>query len=276
MENITIQQQAIKALDFLRSHPAISWNDGDSLFSGLWFDMVECCKNGKSSCVEHYGIDVFKGEDGWEKWKYKFEQEYKDDQDLTFQSVNVSYEEYYGEKWKFDHVEYWYELTFFVYTGDVYVDDYGVNSYLKQENWSRYSGPMGGATSFDKMLIDIANKVKEVFGDFNYVKIQSNLYTPEETEWMHKKYHNVKLTLKELNSDSFSKNNIDLHVGIMNLRWLKWFMETEYAKEQWGSYFSIDQSKKENYIEHSWSDLVEKLNHPSKKYKELILNEPQK
>jgi hypothetical protein len=269
----SLQQRAKESLDFLRAHPAISWDNGDSLFSGMWFHMEECCKHGKSAYAGKFGIDVWEGMTGWERFKDKIDAEYADEPNYKFKRIVIPYEEYYGEPWAFDHVEYWYEITFFVYTGELWSNDSGINSYLKHENWSRFAGPTGGANSFDEMLIDCATKVREVYGEFN--KDNDSMLTVEEIAWRNRRYSldSPRDFLAEINDGTFRSKHIDIHDGILNLRWLKWFITTDYAKENWRSY-CFERSNEENYdypLNPFWPDLIKKLDQPDAKYENLVL-----
>ena len=158
--------KAIDALEFLRCHPAFSTDVfGDSLFDGAWFWMAKCCKRGRSEDSKRYGVTIHRGDKGWRKYEDRFEEEYKDDDiPKNKQSIEISYEEWYGEPWVFDHVEYWYETTFFVFEGNPYG---GTLEHIDIKKWGRYAGPQGGEKSFEDMVIDCAKKVKKAFGNFH-------------------------------------------------------------------------------------------------------------
>ena len=153
--------ESIKALEFLRAHPALNADVfGDSLFDGAWFHMEKCCKRGKSEYCKNAGITIYRHTKGWEKYKDQFEKEYKNDLDTpkNLQSIDISYEKFYGEPWIFDHVEYWYETTFFVFMGNPYGN---IKKQFDYTKWDRYAGPRGNANTFEDMLIDCAEKVKK-------------------------------------------------------------------------------------------------------------------
>ena len=230
--------KAKRALDFLRSHPAldVSFSDND-LFPGSWFDMGECCKRGIDKGARQM-LSVYRGSKGWEKFKDKFEKEYKDDNSIPhqLQNIHVKYEDMYGEKWKFDHVEYWYETVFFVFDGDVEKqnDDWDHNK------WLRYQGVQGGANSFEEAMINCARTFKKHFGNFNSY---DSFLTDEEIE---NHEHNNSFNFKPL-KDGYSQmitnpDYINVSDGKMNLRWLKWFIETDYCKKNWD--WEIPQFKK--------------------------------
>ena len=69
--NITKEKQveAVKALDFLRGHPAMSSEaSGDSIIDGFWFMMAECCKRGLTSYRGDVGIRIYADSDDAEKY----------------------------------------------------------------------------------------------------------------------------------------------------------------------------------------------------------------
>lgn len=232
MDDQDIRIKAIKSLDFLRDHPGVN-NDllGDSLFDGLWFYMAKCCKRGKAeSCKK--SMQIYRGEKNWHKFKDRFDKEKESDEDTDFQHISVTYEEYYGEPWVFDHVEYWYETTFSVFQGDPFDD----RQYMEYKNWGRYAGPEGGANTFEDMLIQCERKVRRAFGSFNH--LDKRLYLPEE---LNNNKSNRMFSLKKITSGK-NKNGseliredeyVDVNDGLLNLRWLKWFVETDYCKKHW-------------------------------------------
>ena len=244
MNDQSKQIKAIKSLDFLRDHPAFPNIMGDSLFDGAWFYMAKCCKRGKSeSCKD--GIRIYRGQKGWQKFKDRFEKD--DDSEYgSLQSIDIPYQEYFGEPWVFDHVEYWYETTFSVFEGDPFDD----SQYMDYKNWGRYCGPQGGANTFEDMLISCERKVRRAFGSFN--NLSKKLYLPEELN-NHKA--NRMFDFKKIKSGKHKgssllirrKEYVDVNDGLVNLRWLKWFVETDYCKKNWE--YSLDKFKK--FVENS-------------------------
>jgi len=224
--------KAYSSLMFLREHPSISPDiTGDSLADGVWFMMAPCCKNGRSESGKDY-ISINKGDPGWEKYKDKFDEEYKDCPDEEFQSVDVPYEEVYGEPWAYDHMEYWYEITFFVFDGNPYESD--IMEQYNPKNYMRYGGPHGGALSFEDMAIKVADEVKEIYGDWNsypdFYK-QTELKCQDVEDYgMFEAQNGLEVNIRKWKSND---NYVDVNQGLINLRWLKWFIETDYAKKEW-------------------------------------------
>lgn len=228
--NIETQIKAAKALEFLRNHPALDNEGGDSLFNGAWFHMELCCKNGKSKFAGEEGVSIWKSNPNWEKYK-EYLTEDQDDIPEVLRSVNVPYVVVYGEPWVADHMEYWYETCFFVFNGD----PYNQNDQYDYKKWDRYGGPEGGANSFEEMLIAVADDVKSAFGDFNF-------YDSFMTDAESKNHEDVEPMFFEPVSDkpgyksiTFNDEYVRIGQGLTNLRWLKWFMDTDYAKENWNS-----------------------------------------
>lgn len=223
--------KAINSLEFLRNHPAISPDIlGDSHFDGLWFHMAKCCKRGLSEGSKKF-TTIYKGDKGWKRFKDRFEKEYKDDKETTssLQSVEVTYKEKFGEPWVFDHVEYWYETTFFIFEGNPYAD---VGEHMDYKNWGRYAGPEGGANTYEDMLIRCARNVKRAFGSFD---INKDFYTPEEKKnnKENRSFLTSQIEGRKGYSLSSNPNYVSVENGLVNLRWLKWFIETDYCKKNW-------------------------------------------
>lgn len=237
MSNTDVDQKkrikAMKALDFLRNHPAFDIETyGDSLFDGAWFMMAKCCKRGYTEDAKKMGIQVYRGSKGWAKYKDRFEKEYKDDDcEKSMQSIDVPYKEHFGEPWVFDHVEYWYETIFFAYEGRPYGDTF---EHIDYKKWGRYGGPQGGAKTFEDMVINCASKVKRHLGNFSTY----DFYTEVENK-NHKEIRafNCKEIKSGKNKGCYNlnrnKEHLEVRNGLLNLRWLKWFIETDYCKKNW-------------------------------------------
>jgi len=226
--------KALNALDFMRSHPAFSPELlGDSLFDGTWFHMTKCCKRGKSDSSRKF-MTVYRGQKGWKRFKKKFDREYKDsDEKLEFQNITVSYKEFYGEPWKFDHVEYWYETTFFVYDGNPYDQD----ACRDYKYWSRHSENHGGAYTFEDALIKQAREMKQLYGSFCH----DDFITKAEINNQNKNHMFKHDILDTSNRHTLCERNpkyLNVTNGMTNLRWLKWFITTDYCKKDYD--FSMD------------------------------------
>jgi hypothetical protein len=227
--------KALNALNFLRQHPALNPDIlGDSLFDGAWFHMEKCCKRGLSGSCRNM-MSIYHGDKGWEKFKNRFEREYKNDSETEkkLQYIFATYKEVYGEPWIFDHVEYWYETTFFVYTGNPY-DSLECMDY---KNWDGYAGHDGGANSFEDALIKCATQCKRTFGSFNKDK---DFFT--EAEKKNNAEQNMFLGGEDVFCVDRNPEYLEVTDGMTNLRWLAWFIETDYCKKNWD--FHIKDFKK--------------------------------
>lgn len=225
---IETQIKAKEALEFLRNHPALNNEGGDSLFDGAWFHMELCCKNGKSKLAGEDGIRIWKGEPNWEKYQEYFDEDLNKGLPDELHSADVPYAVFYGEPWAANHMEYWYEICFFVFEGDPYNN----GDIYNHTKWGRYGGPEGGANSFEEMLIAAAEDVKKVFGDFNSY---DSFMTAAEV----KNHADVEPMIVDPVVEKtgyimrFNDKHVDVSSGLLNLRWLKWFIATEYARENW-------------------------------------------
>jgi len=230
--------KAVNALQFLQSHPAFSTEvTGNTLFDGAWMHMAKCCKRGICESAKNM-LTVYRGDKNWKNVKYKFdklEKKYaKDNEDLPkeFHSVYVKYSELYNEPWKFDHVEYWYETTFFIYEGNPY-DRKQCSDYKK---WDSFSGPEGGANTFEDMIIEQAKKVKKIYGNFDREKdfrLDAEIKNNKDNEMFNTWDKDCDTRTSRLCLDR-NPEYLDVTIGMINLRWWQWFVETDYCKENLG------------------------------------------
>lgn len=229
--NKELRLEARNALDFIRNHPAFAYDGGDSLGSGFWFMMSPCCKHNHSEHCKDSGITIYQDDPRWNDYIDLLDKDLWDDSD--FKSIDVPYERMYGEPWQYDHMEYWYELTFFVFEGNPYKfdDQYDIGK------WGRYAGTEGGANSFEEMLIDAAKSVKEIFGDFN----SDSFYLPAEVEYQknNESWSSIPCDDAKLRQIVFKEDYVHVYEGLRNLRWVEWFMSTDYAKKNWE--YSLEQ-----------------------------------
>jgi hypothetical protein len=224
--------RASKCLDFLHDHP-ISPDiiSSSGLPDCLYISLQPCCKNGYSSSAKH-GISIYRDDPLAEKFKAEFDKEYEGEKQNDFDSIDIPYKDKFGEPWRFDHVEYWYEISFKVFEGNVK----SKTDYFDFKKWANYGGLESGAYSFEDAIIEGTKWVKKTFGNFGY----NSFLTPEEIE--NHKHHNMFNSKKCEDREGFyemidNDKYIDVHNGHKNLRWLKWFMTTDYAKEHWSCEF---------------------------------------
>jgi anaerobic selenocysteine-containing dehydrogenase len=248
--------ESTKALAFLKDHPAIDPTESES---GLpfWFFMSEVCKREYTEQAKR-GVSVYRDGKFFERYKDRFDEEYKDEEPSSFDSIEVPYEELFGEPWKFDHVEYWYEVSFLVYDGDPYSENIGDHYDVK--NYQRYAGPRGGADSFEDMLIKCANECKEYLGDFNTF---DNFHTPEEKENREKEsaflFEDVDdPKFKDCKEMKSNPKSVNVWGGLINRRWLAWFKDTPQAKKDWD--WEIEK----------WDKMVSDLNNIPEERKNLL------
>ena len=229
---LELRRKAKESLDFLRGHPAF----GDSGFDYrcLCWGMAECDANG-----------VW-GKDGSETihWNEPKAQEFKDrfltshtqaelDKDPESSYIYVSYEEKYGKAWEYDHSKFWWELSFLVYEGDL---NRNSMDYCDHGKWGMYAFEMGGATSWEQCLVDMANIVREKLGDFNDYDSFRNTFEEQNHEEQESFFFidsDVEVDGHKCQEMKSNEKSWRIHPGIINRRWLKWFSETPYCKEKW-------------------------------------------
>jgi hypothetical protein len=253
------QIEAKAALDFLRDHPALHNESGDSLCDGMWFMMETCCKHNTGHWTEYDGVTVWRGDPDWEKYKDLFDAQEADDVSdetpLNLRSIKVPYLQYYGEPWVADHMEYWYESSFSVFTGNPYEK----HAAYDPRNWAGHGGPQGGANTFEDMLIDMAKEVKAAYGNWSEY---GAFHTPEENK-NHEKVEALSFVDTETPKYKqviFNDEHVDISDGLINLRWLKWYMTTDHAKEHWLSSFP------------EWQTYVDKIDNMMPEEREAILS----
>lgn len=221
---------ATKAIDFLSNHPAVAPDiTGNSICDGLSFYLAPCCKRGKSeSCKD--SITLYEDDPSANRFKDRFEEEYKDDPDEEFKQIYVTYEELYGEPWVFDHVEYWYDLVFYVFCGN----PYSKREHYDHKKWERYGFTHGGANTFEDMIIKCADDVKTHLGDFSMYDDTLSSKAEIVCELTEKFMTSVETDDNRYRRCIFNEDYIYANNGMYNLRWLKWFITTDYAKDTWG------------------------------------------
>lgn len=255
-----------KAWGFLGSHPAFDVGVFDTGNTFTW-GLLAVCKRGHSEDSRNWISVYYDDKKRKGRWEKEFLKDYTkealiDHPELC--SVHKTYKEIYGKLWVFDHTEYWYEMSFFVYQGRVKQDD---KKWYLRERWFSYAGPEGYAATFEELIIKAAQHVKKDFGDFsNY---DEKLFTEEEK--VRKK--NVKepwkftptgeiwidpITGKDggLSELSWDPNWVQLDHHVLNRRWLHWFVSTPYCKEHWeGEFEPVLEGKYGKYErEHMLSD----------------------
>lgn len=229
---LAIKLAAIDARNFLSNHPALNCLDDQNICDGLWFYMYPTCKRGHSDYTGKHGVEVYLKDSNASEYQDLFDIKYKDEEpDFMFEyrSVSVPYERMYGEPWQYSHMTYSYELSFVAFTGNPYID---FEEY-KSENYSRFAGPAGAGISFEEMLIDAAAKAKDAFGDYNFESkefyLNEELKNNDEEEF----FIFSPFDKNGLSKMDFNTSYVNVTKSLINLRWLKKFMNTEYAINNW-------------------------------------------
>jgi len=224
-----------ESIDFLSCHPAL----GGSIFTihdSLWYSVQEVCKRGYSRL--HNGeIDIHYTPDNYKKYKDLFDAEFKEypEYEKPLARISVPYETHFGEPWEFDHVEYWGELGFKMFIGNDF------KKYFDPTKWGRYCGIEANGRSFEELIVNIAKRFKDIFGNFegddfltkkelaNHKKeIPFNFVPVKESDKLDKKYAKLKCSKMVHN-----KKYIDVNDAEINRMWVKWFAKTPYGKKTW-------------------------------------------
>ena len=144
-------------------------------------------------------------------------------------SIEVPYQEMFGEDWKFDHVEYWGELCFYQFDGKP-----TIKNWMDYKKWQRCSGVEASGRTFEEMVVSITKKFKKTFGNFT----GDDFLTSKEKE-NHKKehpFHRRKIKGRPQYTRLIrNKKYKQVNEAEINLRWLKWFLKTDYGKKNWAA-----------------------------------------
>ena len=234
-------QKSIKCsncIEFLNGHPALIRSINDFIFTNLTFYIDPVCKRGYSKNSKN-SIQLYKGEKNWKTFENKFKKEFSEEELKKYDNLSpiyVTYKERFNDNWKFDHIEYRYDLSFYVFTGNLKRKQ-DVYDFSK---WEGYQGFWGKSKDFETMMISTSERVKKTFGNFSsYSNYKNHFYTEHEL-----KNHKEKdpFLYKPLDNDMtemiFNKKYFNVNQALINLRWLKWFVTTDYCKKRWKNEFN--------------------------------------
>lgn len=222
-----LQIRAQKAIDFLSEHPAIT--PVFDMFQALKFSINPVCKRGYLENSKS-GITIYFSSKYARRFKKEFEEEFKtytekelnDSKPLV--SIEVPYKKLFGEEWKFDHIEYWAEMTFFKFIG---------NLYTNQLNWEPFQAlkVIRATRTFEEMIIKVERQFKKLYGDFSC----EDFLTKKEVK-NHKKELAMITVVENKNGIRISKlisnpKYLKVDFGEFNQRWWKWFEKQKASKE---------------------------------------------
>lgn len=221
--------KAREALWFLESHPAL----GGSIFGLFPLLQLQIEKTDKRGRIEPWkGLEtVYWTRENYKRFKKEFEEEFKDcgPAELkckTLISIQVPYEEIHGEKWSFDHIEYWGELCIVSFMGKNF------NLEVDHKHWQNLSGIETGGRSFEELIVNIAKEFKRIYGNFS----GEDFLTEKER----KNHKNNKIFLFKESTPTakiMTRNPEYIRIGPaeLNRRWWRWFSKTPYCKKRWGN-----------------------------------------
>jgi hypothetical protein len=223
--------KAQETLNFLNDHPAI----GGFIFpalSLLELSIVEVCKRGY--CKPQRGcISIYHNAKNYRRFKTEFDKEFDGyteaelEQQKPLIRIDVPYKRLFGETWKADHVEYWGELPFLVFTGRDF------RPYHDRKRWTTCCGVEGCGRNFEDMIVDLGRKFKRKFGNFD----ETDFLTSKEKA-NHKREELFFFKPLKDRSGSLMVTNPKykrVELSELNRRWAKWFSKTAYCKQNWSS-----------------------------------------
>jgi hypothetical protein len=211
------QEQLIEfyeAYQFIENHPALLGNIFNGI-RGLEVLVYKCCKNG---VTQHSPIYLYRKDNEFLKFLGKGHDEDIHPENPEFDEITVRYEDFYGYKWKFDHIEFQVE------GGAHYYD---TQSDIKW-HWNRFADRkvcVRSARTYEEAIILFAKNVKEVYGDYSYSEFDDNTIIPD---WIVE--NNKKFPVFDIDLDNFASffkdgkfnrnpNNIHLKWEEVNALW---------------------------------------------------------
>jgi len=221
-----ITKETVKRLNDLKwkveRHPAKSpFYNADGVIE---WALTEVCKHGRSDVSD---VLVFYTKSSYRKYKDLFDEEKKEcgDTDWRFIRIYVPYERFFGHPWKFDHVEYWGEIPFSVFTGKITKKP----SYNFKE-WCSCQLHSCSDRTFEGLCIKLYREFLRRMGRFEC----DDFLTKEERE----NHRTTPIFTKKVER-RYKSNPTYIHVSdeVYNRRWLKWFLKTPYGKKNWASSF---------------------------------------
>ena len=229
-----LQLKARDALNFLERHPAMN-GILSTPTSAIWFSIQTVCKRGYSEDARN-SVSVYRKSKDAARFKDRFEKEMEDynAEELkrwgSLISIDVSYKELFGEDWAFDHIEYWGELSFYMFQGRP-----TKKNNVDQKNWQACAGVEIGGRTYEEMVIKVVKEFKKNFGNFD----KEDFLTKEEKENNKRKmpFH-FKPFKKEGSSLKYStmvydKDYMHVNDAELNLRWQKWYKTTDHYRKNW-------------------------------------------
>lgn len=212
----------------LECHPALPSTRFSPQLS-IWYSLQEVCKRGYSPGAKQE-VSVWYNKENYKKYKSLFDKEIKKypNEDLTFTRIRLPYKDVYGEPWKFDHVEYWGEMTFYVYKEKTFKD------WFKQEAWDPCCGPECSALSYEELIIKLGHLFFKDYGS----KLDTDYLTDKERKNHDKYWPFITTPCKGKKNVGYSRLDrnpkyIEVNEAELNRRWLKWYVNTPHGLKYW-------------------------------------------
>jgi hypothetical protein len=236
--------KAQKMLWFLDCHPAL----GSVIFdvmSLLNIQIAQVCKRGYTEPIKG-NLSLWYTPERYKQFKKEFDKEFKKYSKDELKSkalinVDIPYKKLFNESWTPNHIEYWGDLSFTIFTRK----DFKKETDLSK--WVKFSGVEASGRTFEEMIVNIGNKFKRIFGDFSKEKFYTSKEKKNNKE---KKIFLFKKVKDSPNCSTLIRNPHYIHIGPaeMNRRWLKWFSRTQYCIKNWPNTFEKIIAGKEDFL----------------------------
>jgi hypothetical protein len=175
--------------------------------------------------------DVYWTQENYKKFKNEFDEEFKGcgPDELNRKaliSIQVPYEKVYGEKWAFNHIEYWGELNITAFMGKDFKHGHDM------KKWQQLAGIETGGRSFQELIVNMGIQFKKVYGNFSgqdFLTAREKKNNKDKKEFF---FEDIPNTI----CGKMIRNPEYIHVSSaeLNRRWWKWFSGTLHCKKQWG------------------------------------------
>lgn len=217
------------AVEFLENHPALNSESYTFFSSNIAWHVSQQCKNKvekeKFISAEKVHVIVCDGDKNFDFFKKKYGD--KDDTDHVY----VPYRDIYGCEWEYKKHVYYGSYHLFKYNKEYHFKNCPELTYPKWNAFDRYDAGSQYAECFEEMIIEIADAVKEKFGDVKY----DDFYTEAERE-NHKThdpfwFKDVGNGMSEMMDN---KDYIRVTDAQLNIRWWdEWFKKTKLYKDKY-------------------------------------------
>jgi hypothetical protein len=173
--SIEFMREFKEAYCFIENHPAF-YNSRQDVAFHFWTSVQSVCKHGYALEDSPKTIKIWGSHERYQEFRDKAKEEDIEDfeEDTSLSSVDVDYEDFFGCAWKEDRIEIWLESGPYRY----FQEDIEKGVIYNPQGWADHELDMGGP-SYEAVIIELAKKVKEKYGNFSSSPFENNSIIPE-------------------------------------------------------------------------------------------------